>query len=186
MKKLLSLLLSLCLICNMSFSAYAQENANNAEEVIYINLENLDYDSVKSYILSLGITEEEYNNALTELAKEYKKKVSPYSFPSNPVEGQEFSDTTPKIPLALFSGLGIIEGTATLSEVAKAIQAALKGASVALNPLAVIALAGSLISLGASISGYNYIQFEIHYKYGLTNDGVMGWNVGPVYTKLFK
>lgn len=96
MKKLLSLLLSLCLICNMSFSAYAQENANNAEEVIYINLENLDYDSVKSYILSLGITEEEYNNALTELAKEYKNKYPHTHFLQTQLRGKSFQILPPK------------------------------------------------------------------------------------------
>lgn len=183
-KGFLCLLMASFIICNTSYYAYAQGVSASAKAYV-INLNSLDSNSVKNYILSLGFTEEEYNAALEELSMEYGISYrASKGFPSNPTDGQEYVVTTKKIPVSSLEHLGIIAGTASLKDVASALGTLLAGGEVALSPVALIALAGALISIGAGLAGYQYVQFEIHYIYGITNDGVPGWNVGPVYTKL--
>lgn len=51
---------------------------------------DLEENSVKEFILSLGVTEKEYNAILNDLEQEFEKQARIKPFPSNPVEGQEF------------------------------------------------------------------------------------------------
>lgn len=182
-KRYICALLTIILICCNMMYAFASTRIfvlNTADGGYIINLNNMDEYDVKEFILSLGISEEEYQEAMNVL-ETYEDSYSTRSangFPSNPQEGDTYVSTV-SIPIALLSSLGVINGTASLADVVAAIQ----GVGT-VSPIAVVALAGVIISLGAQMAGYNTLVCEIHYVYGITNDGVLGWNVGPIYTRL--
>lgn len=183
-KCLLSILIATFLVINLNITSYAASSHNFditkiSDDTFVLDIgfiNEMDETELKEFILSLGISEKEYNELISE------QGISPRALPSNPKEGDTHIETTKKIPLAIFSAIGLVDGTATLAQVVKALKT---GVSVA-SPIAYVALAGALIALGPQLAGYSYVQFEIHYRYGITNDGVLGWNIGPVYTILHK
>lgn len=176
---LLTMLLILCNTTQAFASTYPPLIAIS-EDTYVIDFSNMDEQGIKEFILSLGISEEECNAALSYLETTLAQSSNTYSLPSNPQEGDTYVENV-TLPISLFSALGVFEGTASIKDVIAAIAG-----TGTVSPIAVAALAATIISLGSQLAGYTSISFEIHYRYGINNDGVMGWNIGPVYTTLNK
>lgn len=191
MKKILSALL-VCTMLTMvvvpSFAANVQSDmqipsavqvSENTFMVDVSFLNNMTESDLHKFMLKLGLTENGYTDFIQLDTTSSDAPVSPNFLPSNPQEGTRFVYTTAKIPLGVFSAIGLLNGTATIADVIKILKK-----QVAIQSIPIInyvALAGALIATGAQLAGYNYFQLEIHYYYGITDDGLMGWNYGPIY-----
>lgn len=184
-KKLISYLCTLSLILVLvspSYNVYASERANDKNVKNMMNLSNYENVSTKDTIellKNLNLSDKEINYLL-ELDKQNNKKLTynsnmlttmPYSrnilarsFPSNPSIGDVTEQT-------MYIGVNVgIGGTL-------AIMAAIMGSGIG------IVLAATLTNLfiqdvanGRNVKG---VYVTIRYTYGYTNDGVLGWNMGP-------
>lgn len=148
-------------------------------DVSYFN--EMSESELRAYIFALGVTQEEYEALLAEESVEISPRVS---FPKNPKEGDTFVVTSPKIPLAAFSVIGLFDGTATIKQVVEVLKKHITASSIPM--IQWVTLAATLIATGAQLAGYDSFQFEIHYYYGMTNNQELGWYYGPIYVKGYK
>ena len=120
----------------------------------------------------LGFNREEINTIL-QLEEERIQKVTygitRSGFPSNPKEGDWYYNT-----------FDIHISTITLT-VAGIAGALIKGGVTAAVALV---LAEAILNEITEDSGYEKIVVTQSFRYGMTNDGVLGWNYGPVTWEL--
>lgn len=177
LKRFVAVTLANSLFITLSAPSFAQspDTAYSSEsfgEVSYVELSD---EQLIQQMHTMGFSQAEIDAILSlehervEANKELNVANARRSFPSNPKEGDWHYETI-SIHLSTIS-------MTTFGVIGALIKGGV-GAGIA------ITIAGAIVNEWKEDSGYEILEVTISYRYGTTNDGVLGWTPGPVEWRL--
>lgn len=191
MKKFISALICATIVVSSSSNVFASTNLKNipntlnqSYETVTVNDQVSIYmtkEEIDSQLKNLGFTNQEIKELHSRnLNSRDLNLMGTMAFPSNPKDGDIYNSSF-KITNADLGLPGSVAGcivpalSLSKATIAKKIVAKYGISSLAWSAMA----AGLIIGYINDKQGFTGFNINVSWRYGLTNDLVMGWSVGP-------